>query len=97
MKEVWVVAILRDGCDDPDEAAGVWSVSLDKDLEPGLAAGSALDIFHNKVAISEIDDFEISTIDPATREDISEPDGYVQQSGCLGSVELLADDLDDIE
>jgi hypothetical protein len=96
MNEVWVVATLREGCEDSDEAAGVWVVTLDKDLEPGMAAGTALDIFHNKVAIAELDDFEISALDPVTRENLFESDDYVQGSGCLGSVDLLADTLEQV-
>jgi len=51
MNIVWVVAKLRPGCEDPDEAVGVWEVSLAQSMEPDIAAGAALDIFHGKVAI----------------------------------------------
>lgn len=57
MNTVWVVVKVRPGRDDPDEAAGLWEVSLAQSMEPGIAAGAALDIFHGKVAISVLDDF----------------------------------------
>jgi hypothetical protein len=93
---VWVVAELRPGCEDPDGAVGVWEVTLDRSMEPGTAVGAALDIFHRKVGIGELEDFEISTVDPASREEIYESEVYQQGSCGNGCVELIAEELGQI-
>jgi hypothetical protein len=90
MNTVWVVAKLRPGCDDPDEAVGVWEVSLAQSMEPDIAAGAALDIFHGRVAISVLDDFEISTIDPMSQNEIFESEAYKRGSSSHGSIKRIA-------
>ena len=92
MNIVWVVAELRPGYGDPDGAVGVREVSLGQPMEPGIAAGAA----HRKVAMNELVDFEISTIDPASREAMFESELYQQGSGGNGSIELVAKELHQI-
>jgi hypothetical protein len=96
VKKVWVVAQLLEGREDPDEAAGVWEVNLEQELEAQFAAGAALDVFHSSVAISELEDFEISTLNPQDRAEIFEAAGYVQDSGTKGSVHLIAPTLEQV-
>lgn len=92
MKIVWVRVELLSGCSDPDDAAGLWEVTLDEDVaDEGHAAGAALDAFHGSVAISMPEDFEISTLNPENRQDISEAEDYQQGSGPDAVVERISD------
>ena len=93
MRQVFVVVELRDGANDIDGVEGVWQVDLNQDVPAPLAAGSALDTFHRKVAISELDNYVIETIDPETFEPILEPDDYVQ-GGERGTVGPIAASLE---
>jgi hypothetical protein len=52
-----------------------------------LAAGVALDVLHRTVRISELEDFELSAVDPQTRSPVFESEQYLQDSGqaaCAG-------------
>ena len=95
MKTVLVVVELRVGCHDIDDVEGVWQADLHRDLPAPLAAGAALDTFHRKVAISELENYDIDTVDPDTFESVSEPDDY-EQGGEQGSVEVIAGSIEDL-
>ncbi len=96
MKVIWVNVDLREGCSDPDGAAGVWEVTLQQAHEPDIAAGAALDVFHQKVGISELEDFEISTYRADTAQEILEAETYVQGSCGGGTVERIANTLEEL-
>jgi hypothetical protein len=73
-------------------------IGFTRDCRPGrppalptlLAAGVALDVLHRTVPISELEDFEISAVDPQTRSPVFESEQYLQDSGGSGSVERPA-------
>ena len=86
MKTVWVKVKIQDGCEDDDGAVGIWQIELNGDLEPGIAAGAALDVFHESVAIDCLDYYEIVALDPSTHVEIDEADDYKRGSCCGGNL-----------
>jgi hypothetical protein len=95
LRSVLINVALREGCEDPDDAVGLWEVELNEDYPPGIAAGAAKDIFHSSVAIETLDDYEIDTLDPETRERIDEDEDYesYSQSQC-GKIRRIGDAIE---
>jgi len=54
-------------------------VDLSNDPLPGQIAGAILDVFHDSVAISNLDDFDINVLDEDGRE-ISQAEDYEERS-----------------
>lgn len=71
---------------DPDDrnfVSGVHVVYVDAAMPAQCRADAALDVFHSCVAVSELEDFEFSVVDPETGrvlEQLPEHDGYSMQS-----------------
>ena len=97
MRTVWVVVTMRHGCKDEDGAVGVWEATIARDLAPGIAAGAALDIFHQKIGLTEIDNYEIATVDPATSKLISQAEDFLEGSGGGGELERIAERLSELK
>jgi hypothetical protein len=92
VKVVWLQVELLEGRDDSDDAAGLWEVELhDEVAEEGIAVGAALDVFHRSVAVSELEDYEITALHPETLVVLSESESYVQGSGPDGEVDRIGD------
>lgn len=82
VRKVWVQA-------EHNGATGLWEVTLTEDLPAEQAAGAALEVFRGKVTLCEREQFEISAIDPRTRQRIHQPENYQNGSGCDGDVALI--------
>ena len=87
-----VVELSPHASEDEDGVEGVWEVDLHEEAKPPIAAGRALDTFHNKVCIEELDSYEIHTLDANTLKPIFEPDNY-DRGGDRGTVEWIAESL----
>lgn len=96
MKTVWVKVELLEGRRDPDGAAGLWEVTLDEDVpKEGHAVGAALDVFHESIGISDLEDFEVSTLNPKDQKFIAQADDYEEGFGPDGVAERIGDtDMD---
>jgi hypothetical protein len=68
--------------------AGEYPVRLDDGVSDEELAGVALDVFHDNIAVANLDDFEFSVVDAKGKE-IAEPDGYESYSGTGRGVLVL--------
>jgi len=86
---------------DPDDEglAGIWAVNFDfddADMPDGQRAGAALDVFHGRQGIENLDDFEIDVIDAHGRP-IAQDENYEEGSYTdAGSVEKISDEAQDV-
>ncbi len=68
---------------------GFYIVALDDALPDGVAAGVALDSFHRRFPVKDLDDFSFSVIDPETRAFLTEDVDYQAYSHPGARVERL--------
>jgi len=93
MKRVWINVALREGCEDPDGAEGLWEVSLNQDCPEGVVVPVAKDVFHRRIGIRVLDDFIIDVLSPDTKERLKATEDYVNHS-VGGDVERIGDPLE---
>lgn len=67
--------------DEDQEVPGAYQVLIYSDLPPEDWADTALDCFHYGIAIGNLDDFEITVVDPLTQQVLSQRDDYEAYSG----------------
>lgn len=63
--------------EEDDHVPGVYAVEVDANISDGQAACAALDEFHRRVGIKEVDAFDIAVFDPEGRK-------LLDDERCLG-------------
>jgi hypothetical protein len=87
---------LEDLDEEDDHVPGVYQVSVDPDVPEEDLADTALDIFHDNIAVEVLDDFDFCVVDPETNELLSQNDDYESYSGTHNGVfdEKIDTDVD---
>lgn len=73
--------------------AGFYLIKVHDGVDGRLLANAALDAFHGKVAIKELDDFEIRVLDMAGRELQPDPEQEDMSLEGYASLEEVADSV----
>ncbi len=76
-RSLYVIVTGRPTCEEDEAVPGAYLVTVDPDLPEDRQADTALDVFHFKVGIEELDPFDIAVFDADGRriEDTGESGG----------------------
>lgn len=98
MREIRI-AVEYDNSNEPEEeiVSGIYATLVPPDVSDGVAAWLALEAFHEKIGIDELDDYIISAYDPKTNIVLEQADDDEIPSGMSAQYcGLLSEDLDDL-
>jgi hypothetical protein len=70
---------------DDEGVAGTYDVGVPPQLSEGIQAGLALEAFHENIGIKVLEDFDISVVNPATRLEMHEADGFDPEKQTLSA------------
>jgi len=93
LNQVWVVVEYVGNAEDREGVEGVWLVSLTDELPVKQAVREALETFHSKIGIDDLDKYEIRAVRPGTDSVITAAADYEGKNHLRNVVEFFADTL----